>query len=107
MKVFKSLWNDESGAIVSTEIVLVVTILGLGMIAGLTSVRNSVVTELADIGQAVSDVNQTYSYSSVKGHSSYTAGSEFWDRKDFCDPGKDRNSKCVQVSVQSDPEQRQ
>ena len=43
MSTLKALWNDESGAIVSTEIVLVITILGIGMVVGLTTLRNDVV----------------------------------------------------------------
>ena len=52
MKLVNRLWNEEVGAIVSAEIMLVATILVIGMIVGLKSVRDSVVTELADVAQA-------------------------------------------------------
>ena len=42
-----SLWNDESGVILSAEIVLIGTILVLGMIVGLVELQCSVIAELS------------------------------------------------------------
>ena len=56
--MMKNLWNDEAGFIVSAELVLVATILVIGMITGLTSVRDAVITELADVGGAIGAVNR-------------------------------------------------
>jgi hypothetical protein len=98
---------EETGAIVSAEIMLVATILVIGVIVGLKSVRDSVVTELADVAQAFANVNQSYSYSGVSGHHAFTAGSAFFDLADFCDtpglPTDAGNSKCVLIctSVQN------
>lgn len=101
MSTLKALWSDESGAIVSTEIVLVITILGIGMVVGLAAVRNSVVTELADVAQAVANVDQSYSYSGVTGHAASSAGSAYTDAPDFCDQqGQgEGTSKCVAVGT--------
>ncbi len=100
--MFKKLWNDEAGAIVSAEIMLVATILVIGMVVGLKSVRDAVLTELADVAQAIANVDQSYSYSGIDGHSSGTAGSFFFDAFDFCDTSVDEDtstssSKCVNV----------
>ena len=103
--MLKKLWNDEAGAVVSAEIMLVATILVIGMIVGLKSVRDAVLTELADVGQAISQVDQSYSYSGVDGHAAATTGSMFQDVVDFCDTGLDEdtdpegpdNSRCVAV----------
>lgn len=81
------LWNDEGGAIISAELVLVATILVIGMIVGLKSVRDAVVSELADVGQAISQINQSYRYGGVTGHFAQTLGSSFQDTTDFCDLG--------------------
>jgi Flp pilus assembly pilin Flp len=100
MKLFSRLWTEETGAIVSAEIMLVATILVIGVIVGLKSVRDSVVTELADVAQALANVNQTYSYSGTAGHHAYTAGSAFVDLADFCDNASlsdADNSKCVVI----------
>ena len=101
MKTMSRLWNEEVGAIVSAEIMLVATILVIGVIVGLKSVRDSVVTELADVAQAISNLSQTYSYSATSGHHAFTNGSSFADLADFCDTNgalsDAGNSKCVLI----------
>jgi Flp pilus assembly pilin Flp len=93
--MMKKLWNDEVGALVSAEIVLVATILVIGMIVGLSSLRNSVVAELADVGAAIGNINQSYSYSDATGHGSATAGGSFADAHDHCEGGGGDNNLCV------------
>ena len=51
-ELLKKLIQDESGIIVSSEIVLVGTILVIGCIVGLTSVSYAVNNELNDVAQA-------------------------------------------------------
>ena len=46
----------------SAELVLVATMLVIGMIVGLTSLRNQVVQELADLGAALCMISQGYEY---------------------------------------------
>jgi Flp pilus assembly pilin Flp len=95
------LWNEEAGAIVSAEIVLIMTILVIGMVVGLKSVRDSVVTELADVAQAIANLDQSYSFSATSGHHAYTSGASFTDVADFCDTPTQTtdvgNSKCVLI----------
>ncbi len=43
--MIRRLWKEEAGAIVSAEIMLIASILVIGVIVGLKSVRDSVVTE--------------------------------------------------------------
>jgi Flp pilus assembly pilin Flp len=93
-------WNEQDGAILSAEIMMVATILVLGMIVGLKSVRDSVVTELADVAQGMGNSSQSYSYSGTSGHAANGGGGQFADNTDFCDaPGfAGTNSKCVNVA---------
>ena len=101
MNLFKQLWNDEIGVVISAELILVATILVIGMIVGLTSVRDQVVQELGDVAAAIASVNQSYSFSGVTGHHSSTAGSSFTDLADDCD-GTDTAggpASCIDVSV--------
>ena len=83
------LWNDDAGFIVSIELILIATIAVIGLIAGLTSIRDGVVSELSDVAGSVQDLNQSYSYNGVVGHSASTAGSDFTDALDFCDSADD------------------
>jgi hypothetical protein len=55
------LWSEEDGFLLSAEAVLYATICVIGLIAGLTSIRESVVTEMADVAQAIANLNQTFS----------------------------------------------
>jgi len=98
--MMKKLWNDEVGFIVSAELVLVATILVIGMITGLASVRDAVITELADVGGAISVVNQSFTFGGASAHSSTTAGSSFADFRDFCDGGDGvQNSRCLSITT--------
>lgn len=95
------LWNQQDGAIITMELLFIATLLIIGSIAGLSSLRDSIVTEFADLAQAFANFNQSYSFSGVAGHHAFTAGSSFFDLVDFCDtadpdaPGQ--QSKCVVI----------
>lgn len=99
MMILRKLWNDEDGFILSSELVLAATLLVIGMVVGLQTIREAVVQELADVGSAISKVNQSYSYAGITGHHSFTSGSRFRDLRDSCDtcdrPGQGAN--CVEV----------
>lgn len=88
-QVANKLWNDEAGFIVSIELILIATIAILGLITGLTAVRDAVVSELSDVAGAVQDLNQCYSFFGVAGHSGSTCGSDYVDMTDFCDDADD------------------
>ena len=106
--MMKQLWSDEAGFTVSAELVLVATILVIGMITGLASVRDAVITELADVGGAIGSVNQSFTFGGASAHSSTTAGSAFADLADFCDasgtPTNAGNSRCLSIGTTGTPE---
>jgi Flp pilus assembly pilin Flp len=79
--MLKRLWSDEGGAIISAELVLVLTIVVLGMIVGLVAVRDAVVTELADFAQAIGSLDMSYEFAAVSltPGAAGTAGSEYDD----------------------------
>lgn len=84
-----TLWNDQAGFIVSIELILISTIAIIGLITGMTAVRDAVVSELSDVAGAVQDLNQSYSFNGVTGHSASTSGSDFIDATDHCDDPDD------------------
>ena len=59
---WKRFWRDDCGVISTTDLILLTTILGIGIIVGLVSLRNQVVQEFGDLGSAVGSLNQSYSY---------------------------------------------
>jgi Flp pilus assembly pilin Flp len=95
--MLKNFWNDEAGAIISAELVLVLTIAVLAMVTGLASLRDAVVTELADVGAAIGSVDQSYSVGRIIAHSSTVAPFGYTDVPDFCDNGSATSAaRCVQ-----------
>lgn len=92
----RKLFNDEVGFVISAELVLVLTIAVLGMVVGLTSVRDAINAELVDLSNAFGAIDQGYSVrgslkdsNTSKPHAA-VAGFGFRDRGDDCD--------CVAIS---------
>ena len=74
--VFRNLWNDDAGFVISGELIFIFTLLVIGLIVGWTNVRNAVVAELTETANAILSISQQYQYSSVSGCSgaNVTAG---------------------------------
>ena len=90
LSLIQNLKSDESGVILSAEIVLILTIGVLGMIVGLTSLQNAVLGEMNDLAGAFRSLNQSYSTPSFRGCwkncalTSFTMGSCYIDRYEAC-----------------------
>ncbi len=93
--MFQQLLQDESGFIISAELVLIATMLVIGLIVGLSEVQHAVVSELNDVADAIGELNQSFSFSGFhkrdNGGSIHavTFGSDFQDMRDECD-----NNQC-------------
>jgi len=61
--LLKQLWNDDQGAVISTELVLVVGILVFGIIPGLVALRNSVNSSLATMGNVLTRITPSFTFS--------------------------------------------
>lgn len=83
--MLRRLCVDEAGFVISAELVLVATILVIGMIVGLTTIRDQVVQELGDVAVHLAAMNQSYSFSGITGHHSSTSGTVSEDMSDDCD----------------------
>lgn len=85
-----ALLNDETGAIVSIEIILILTVSVLSLIVGLSEVAVAVNTELNDISNAVGALNQDYAFTGFHHTSGWKPianymGTAFNDKADDCD----------------------
>lgn len=91
MNVAYSLWEDIDGAITSTDLILVTTILTIGAIVGLTTFRDQVVQELGDLAVGVGSLDQSYSVAgatiTINGATFVSQGSLFVDTSDDCEQG--------------------
>jgi hypothetical protein len=94
------LWSEEDGVIVSSELVLFSTVVVIGMLVGLQTVRDAVTRELGDFAMSIGTINQSYSFAGVTGHHSSTAGSLLADRLDDCDqPQPGFPTGCILVAT--------
>ena len=99
MRTLRQLWTDENGFIVSSELILIATILVIAMVVGLQTVRDAVLQELGDVGAAIGAVSQDYSYGGATGHCSTINGSLYVDAEDFCEVSTANSHNCVAVCV--------
>jgi hypothetical protein len=60
MRWLTRLWHEESGFIVSTELVLVATVLLLSTVVGMKKISAQVLAEMSDLGNAIGYLNHTY-----------------------------------------------
>ncbi len=77
------LWSDECGFVVSSELVFVATLLVIGLTTGFSAIRNQVVGELADVADAISELDQSYSFAQITANNSSTRGVAFIDQNDL------------------------
>jgi len=61
-KLMMKMWKDDAG-IVAFEYLLVATIIGLGLVVGLSAVSVALNAELTELANAILALDQTYSYS--------------------------------------------
>ena len=76
--------NKKAGFVVTSELLLITTILVIGLIAGWVTVRNSVNAELEDFAESIGDLNQSYAFAGVLNDNATasTSGSIFTDAPD-------------------------
>lgn len=106
MKRLSLLWTDQTGFVVSSELVLVATIVVIGLLVGLATIRDQVLQELADAADAISEVDQSYVFSGMTGHAVSTSGTVFGDSADYCEntaPGSDQSPgnppECIEIEL--------
>jgi Flp pilus assembly pilin Flp len=59
-QLFLKLWNDDDGFVIALEYILIATIIILGLIAGLASIRDAVNSELSELGNSFMALSQGY-----------------------------------------------
>ena len=73
--ILVQLWHDERGFVQSTELILITVIAVIGLIVGLSVIRDSVTQELGDSAAAVGQFDQSYSIDVPgNGHGDDTTG---------------------------------
>ena len=75
-----SFWRDEKGAIISSEMVAVMTVAGLALTAGLHQVSDAVNSEFEDIACAIRSMDQSYEFAGVSNGKACVSGSSYRDQ---------------------------
>ncbi len=73
--LLRRLWGDDQGALISIEYLFVATILVIGLVVGLTNLREAINAELTALGNAILALSQGYTVSGSSGGSASTDGS--------------------------------
>ncbi len=53
------IWNEENG-VLTFEWILLITVLVIGIVGGISAVRDAYVDELGDVGEAMGSLSQSY-----------------------------------------------
>ena len=61
MQIAMKLWRDECGITGAMGLVLVVTLVAIGAIVGLSTLRDQVVQEMGDMAVALESLDQSFS----------------------------------------------
>jgi hypothetical protein len=105
--LLKRLWRDESAVVNTTDLILLTTLLGIGLIVGIVMLRNQVVQEYGDLSVAVGALDQGYSYPAKTvtiGANTYTAaGSTYVDNSDIGDGPDLPNDEPAGINVAVPP----
>ena len=88
MNLFLKLYKDERGFVLTIELLLIVSIVVIGLVAGLVALREAIVTELNEVSQAISEMTQKI----VPGGSISGV-----DTSDFAGESTQQSNNCVEV----------
>ncbi len=75
MRLWKRLWNDEAGVVMSSELVLLGTVGVLGAGVGLNMLTTSVNEEIQDVAYSIRSLDQSYGFHGYSAKGAWTAGS--------------------------------
>ncbi len=112
----RRLIHDESGAVLSIELILLATLAVIGLMVGLASYRDAIVQELGDSAASIGSLQQGYSIDAVELSGSFgdipydatTRGSVYVDAVDFCEDTPDASGVapvCIQLDELPEDEQ--
>jgi hypothetical protein len=97
--MFTAFVRSEDGFLLSSEALLIGTIAVLGLLVGLVSVRDGVVNELGDFGQAIGLLNQSYTYTGVADTNATTQGGLLADATDTSDAESGTNAGGINLTT--------
>ena len=58
--------KKQAGFVLTSELVLIVTILVIGMTVGLVSMRDAMTAEMHDVAEAIGNLDQSYAFNGIE-----------------------------------------
>src|SRR3954447_22338871 len=86
MRILNRFWSDDGGALIASEYLFVATILVIGIIVGLTNLREAINAELTELGNAYLALSQGYTISGQSGSNASVDGSQAIDTPGLLTP---------------------
>ncbi len=80
--MFKRFLKDDAGYVYILEVIIVATFLAILLIPAIGALRDATVAEIADLGDAVGTINQSYSVDGYSACSNVGYGSSYTDELD-------------------------
>ncbi len=76
--------RKQAGFIMTSELILLVTIMVIGMIVGLVTMRDAATAEMEDVAEAIGQIDQSYAFNGLKSanDTAIVDGSAFGDAVD-------------------------
>ncbi len=76
--------NRQGGFIMTSELILLVTVMVIGMIVGLVTMRDAATAEMEDVAEAIGQLDQSYAFNGLKSanDTAIVDGSAFGDAVD-------------------------
>jgi Flp pilus assembly pilin Flp len=76
MRTLLRLWRDDCGALIATEYLFVATVLIIGLVLGLSTLRAALNAELTELANAILALSQGYSVNGSSGPGGSVDGSQ-------------------------------
>jgi hypothetical protein len=65
LTMLKRLWSDESGAILSAELLLLMVILVIGLTVGMVALRDAIVAQFGELALSIAQVDTGYGWAGI------------------------------------------
>ena len=95
----RAFWQDERGTIEVSSWLALVVMVALGMIVGLTNLRNEITQQFGDVAQALETLDQSYSYTVNNVTSTYE------DSTVFTPPVPNQSPAGIDIDIAASPDE--
>lgn len=80
----KTIKKSQAGFVMTTELVLILSVMVIGMVVGLVTMRDSLTAEMEDVAEAIGQLDQSYAFDGLVNAegTAFLEGSGFVDATD-------------------------